>query len=101
LKGELIESIAQGVFSLQSNELTRNKHIVDIRKIVSKLIKKLGLKQVKHVVPAEHHKLITYIERERRKRINKKKKDQIKELLGEVPEVKEKNEESEDDEEDE
>lgn len=54
-----------------------------IKKILSKFIKKLGLNYVKQITPEEHHKLISYIERDRRKRLNKIKRQRLMALLGE------------------
>ncbi len=53
-----------------------------IKKILSKFIKKFGLNYVKSITPEKHQKLISYIERDRRKRINKKKREKLMSLLG-------------------
>lgn len=48
-----------------------NKHNILIKKVLKKMINKLGLEYMKQMIPNEHHKLILYIERDRRKRYNK------------------------------
>lgn len=73
----------KGIFSLQDDTRLRNKHSVSIKKILGKMVKKLGLKYLKQITPEKHHKLLAYIERERRKKISKKKKEKLNELLGE------------------
>ena len=78
-----------GVFGLQSTKKS-SKHTELIKKILGKFIKKLGLDYIKSVVPSEHHKLIAYIERDRRKRLNKKKNTRILALLGKEAKDKDK-----------
>lgn len=53
-----------------------------IKKIINKFIKKLSAKYIQSLVPAEHQKLIAYVERDRRKRLNKIKKTKLLALLG-------------------
>lgn len=62
--------------------LAKHKNNELVKKILCKLIKKLTLAYVRSVVPKEHHALIDYVERERRKRINKQKRDKLRALLG-------------------
>jgi hypothetical protein len=76
-----------------------------IRKLVGKLLKKLGTIYVKKVTPSKHHALIDYIERARRKRANKAKRLKLMALLGKGIEaqpsasssIKKEEEDSEDD----
>ncbi len=86
LKGEMAEAMIQGMLTLpratKFNQLQK--------KILSKFIKKLGLVYVKGATPAEHVKLIDYIERERRKRVNKVKKRKLLALLGQEDKPKSK-----------
>lgn len=78
-----------GTFGLQSSKKS-SKHTALIKKILGKFIRKLGLDYVKSVVPSDHQKLITYIERDRRKRLNKKRKLNLLALLGKEEKEKEK-----------
>lgn len=55
--------------------LPKHKNNELVKKIFNKLIKKLSLQYVKSVTPKEHIPLIDYLEREKRKRINKKKRE--------------------------
>ena len=65
----------------------RNKHSALIRKLIGKLLKKLGQVYLTKVTPPKHHALIDYIERARRKRVNKAKKLKLMALMGkEMPE---------------
>ena len=45
-----------------------------IRKILNKLISRVGLQMVLQCTTKEHHALINYIERARRKRLNAKQR---------------------------
>jgi hypothetical protein len=58
LKAEICETVVKGIFGLQNDIKTFNKHNALIKKILSKLIKKLSLKFMMTVTPASHHKLI-------------------------------------------
>jgi hypothetical protein len=81
LQGEVADHIlTQGVFSLPSQK--RAKHLALLRKLVGKLLKKMGIAQLKRITPAKHHALIDYVERARRKRENKKKRAKLLALLG-------------------
>lgn len=82
LKDEIAADIIKGIFSLQVDPKTKNKHNVLIKKVINKLIKKLGLKYTQSIVPEEHQKLLAYIERDKRKRHNKSQKKKLLELLG-------------------
>lgn len=78
---DLIDSILnQGIFSLPTAK--RNKHGALIKKLVGKLIKKVGSQQIRKAVPSKHHALLDYIERARRKRMNKAKRSKLMALLG-------------------
>lgn len=82
LKGELCESMFVGIFGIQGDKKLFNKHNMLIKKILSKFIKKMGLSYVKSITPEQHHKLICYIERDRRKRLNKAKRYRLLAILG-------------------
>jgi len=53
---------------------------------VGKLLKKLGAAYLRKVTPKKHHPLLDYIERARRKRVNKQKRDRLMVLMGKAPE---------------
>ncbi len=75
-QGDLLDSIlSNGLFALSAGK--RSKHNALVRKLVGKLLKKLGTVYVKKVTPSKHHALIDYIEREKRKRINKAKRTKL------------------------
>jgi hypothetical protein len=81
-----------GVSKLVIETLFRNefchligKHKLQIRKIVQKLLKKFGSPFVTKIMPVHHRKMIMYLEKEKRKKMNKKEKDRILVLMGEKP----------------
>ena len=79
--GDVLDSIlAHGIFALP--DYKRTKHLAIIRKLLGKLLKKLGLSYVKKATPPKHVPLIDYIERARRKRINKANRMKLLALLG-------------------
>lgn len=82
LQVELCEQIVNGIFGIQNDKKTFNKHNTIIKKILSKLIKKMGLAYVKQITPENHHSLISYVERVKRKRLNKQKRERLLALLG-------------------
>ena len=79
--GDVLDSIlAHGIFALP--DYKRTKHLAIIRKLLGKLLKKLGPSYVKKATPTKHVPLIDYIERARRKRINKANRLKLLTLLG-------------------
>jgi hypothetical protein len=79
--GDVLDSIlAHGIFALP--DYKRTKHLAIIRKLLGKLLKKLGPSYVKKATPPKHVPLIDYIERARRKRINKANRMKLLALLG-------------------
>ena len=83
--GGLVQAvIGAGIFSLSKEK--RGKHGALVRKVLGKLIKKVGSPAVKKVTPVKHQALIEYIERERRKRLNKAKRQRLLVLLGRADE---------------
>jgi hypothetical protein len=86
LNKDLLDSVlAHGIFALPPAK--RGKHLALIRKLIGKLLKKIGVPAVRKLTPYKHLPLIDYIERARRKRINKAKRNKLLALLGqEVPE---------------
>ena len=75
--------LTHGIFALPENK--RTKHLAIIRKLLGKLLKKLGPGYVKMATPVKHVALIDYIERARRKRVNKAKRQKLMTLLGKDP----------------
>jgi len=82
LKGDdgIAKQSLEAVFSAKRHNM--KKHMMLIRKIVSKLIKKMGSTWVRKAMPEEHKALVTYIERMWRKKQNKKIKDKLGALMG-------------------
>lgn len=70
--------ILQHVFGMKDSR----KYTMVIRKILAKLISRVGLAQVKSATTKEHQKLIAYIEREKRKRVNAKERVKLLALMG-------------------
>ena len=63
--------IIQIIFSNKMNPMLK-KHRLLIRKIINKLIRKLGSEYVTRLMPEYHKKMIAYLEKEKRKKLNKK-----------------------------
>jgi len=72
--------LANGIFALPAAK--RGKHLALVRKLLGKLLKKIGIAAVKKLTPVKHLPLIDYIERARRKRANKTKRNKLLALLG-------------------
>ena len=51
LKGEMGESMANAIYSLQTDKKTHNKHNMLIKKVLSKLIKKLSVEYIMRITP--------------------------------------------------
>lgn len=84
-KDLLDQVLANGIFALPPAK--RGKHLALIRKLIGKLLKKIGHAAVKKLTPVKHLPLIEYIERARRKRTNKAKRNKLLALLGQpIPE---------------
>jgi len=49
-----------------------NKHKLLVRRIITKLIRRCGINYIKKVMPESHRPMIAYIEKEKRKKMNKK-----------------------------
>jgi len=47
LKGEIAEVVIKGIFSLQEDMRTHNKHQMLLRRVLGKMIKKLGMPYMK------------------------------------------------------
>jgi len=61
------------------------KHKLLVRKIMSKLIKKCGVQFITKTMPEYHRPMITYLEKEKRKKANKKEKERLLALMGTAP----------------
>lgn len=83
LDGEqgIAKNIIDQLFSQKENNHVK-KHKLLVRKIITKLIRKLGVASVTRIMPEMHRAIITYIEREKRKKTNKREKERILELMG-------------------
>ena len=78
-QGDLMTSVLS-FFKLTQQK--RSKHLALVKKIIGKLIRKVGSKEVKKAVPEKERPLVEWIERERRKRENKRKRERLLALLG-------------------
>lgn len=58
------------------------KHKLLVRKMISKLIRRCDSKYVTKIMPESHRAMIAYIEREKRKKMNKKEKERLLALVG-------------------
>lgn len=58
------------------------KHKLIIRKITNKLIKRCGIKYVTQAMPEYHKPMLAYLEKEKRKKMNKKQKEKLLALMG-------------------
>lgn len=83
---EMIHSI----FSERVDKSALQKHRLLVRKIVSKLIGKLGEAQVRKMMPATGRDLISYIERMKRKASHKKEREILSKCLGSLDQPDEK-----------
>jgi phosphoribosylformylglycinamidine (FGAM) synthase-like enzyme len=94
-EGGISKTILETVFQGKQSALV-SKHKLQIRKIVQKLLKKFGAGFVTKIMPEHHRKMIAYLEKEKRKKMNKKEKDRILVLMGEKPQEEAAKEESDD-----
>lgn len=81
---EMTELILSHVFYLN----TVKRYTMIIRRILGKLIARVGLASVTKATSKENQSLIHYIERARRKRHNAKERQRLLSLLGKDPEAK-------------
>ena len=76
---QLTELIVQHAFALQKPE----KYTMILRKILNKLIARVGVTQVMAVTSPKHQKLIRYVERARKKVLNQRQRQKLLALIGE------------------
>lgn len=91
----LAKQVVDSLFSQKSNPHVK-KHKLVVRKILSRLIKRCGVAFMTKLVPEHHRKIITYIEKQKRKQLNKKEKEKLLALMGDenADALKEEGEES-------
>jgi hypothetical protein len=65
------------------------KHKLLVRKIISKMIRRCGSVYVTKMMPETHRPMVAYMEREKRKKMNKKEKERLLALMGTVTAPKE------------
>lgn len=73
------------------------KHKLLVRRIMNKLIRKCGVQFVTKTMPEYHRPMIAYLEKEKRKKMNKKEKERLMALIGDVPQESGAAKEDEDD----
>jgi hypothetical protein len=59
------------MFRHEVNYLAK-KHKLLVRRIVTKLIRRCGINYVRKVMPITHRPMIAYLEKEKRKKMNRK-----------------------------
>lgn len=80
----MAKHILDTIFAVKSNlNSVLKKHRLQIRSIIKKLIRKFDAQYVQRLLPEQHKKLIMYLEKEKRKAMNKKERNRILALMGE------------------
>ena len=77
--------IVDTLFSQKTNVLVK-KHKLLVRKILKKLMRRCGVNYVNKLMPECHRPMIAYLEKEKRKKLNKKEKEKLLALMGKEPE---------------
>ena len=80
----MLQAILNHVFTVRD----ARKYTTTIRRIVTKLIIRVGVDKVKAGTPVTHQALVLYVERQRRKKINAASKARMLALLGQKATVK-------------
>jgi hypothetical protein len=70
--------IMSHIFSLKDSK----KYSMTLRRIITKLIIRVGVEKLKQATVKDHHPLIAYVERIRRKKQNVKERARLLALLG-------------------
>jgi len=70
-EGGIAKLLLDTLFQHKINHLV-NKHKLLVRRILSKLIRRCGINYIKKVMPESHRPMIAYLEKEKRKKMNKK-----------------------------
>jgi hypothetical protein len=98
LKGQngIVKFIIDNMFTHKLNYHIK-KHKLLVRKIVGKMIRRVGVTFVTRTMPESHRPMIAYMEREKRKKMNKKEKERLLALMGTVTKTEEGAKEDEDD----
>ena len=97
LKGQngICKFIIDNMFTHKLNYHIK-KHKLLVRKIIGKMIRRCGVTFVTRTMPESHRPMITYLEREKRKKMNKKEKERLLALMGTVTKTEEGAKEDED-----
>lgn len=90
LKGQngICKFIIDNMFTHKLNYHIK-KHKLLVRKIIGKMIRRCGVTFVTRTIPESHRPMIAYMEREKRKKMNKKEKERLLALMGTVTKVEE------------
>jgi len=70
-EGGITTLLLDTLFQSKVNYLV-NKHKLLVRRIINKLIRRCGINYLKKVMPESHRPMIAYLEKEKRKKMNKK-----------------------------
>ena len=97
LKGQngIAKFIIDNMFTTKLNYHIK-KHKLLVRKIIGKMIRRCGVTFVTRTMPESHRPMIAYLEREKRKKMNKKEKERLLALMGTVTKIEEGAKEDED-----
>lgn len=82
LREDLCSVIISTMFSLNDKLKKNNKYMIYQRKVITKLIYKLSFDYLNKVVTGENRRLLAYLDREQRKKKNKKERLRLLAILG-------------------
>ena len=81
-EGNVAKMIIENLFTHKSNQHVK-KHKLIVRKLLTRLIRRCGINYVTKIMPEFHRPMLAYIEKEKRRAINKKDKAKLLALMGE------------------
>ena len=84
-EGGVAKLLLDTLFQHRINVIVK-KHKLLVRKIVSKLIRRCGVNHVRKLMPEHHRPMIAYLEKAKRKKMNKKQREKLLALMGAEPE---------------
>jgi hypothetical protein len=89
LKGEqgICKNIIDQLFSSKENHHVK-KHKLMVRRILTKLIRRMGGAAVTRLMPEIHRPMVAYIEREKRKIVNRRERQKLLFLMGQGDKAK-------------
>lgn len=79
--GGIAQLLIDTLFQHKINTLV-NKHKLLVRRVVVRLIRRCGINYVRKAMPESHRPMIAYLEKEKRKKMNKKQREKLLALMG-------------------